>query len=56
MKFGVFDHLDRPSLTLADQFDRRLDYVAALEEAGFSITCRTGGSILAWAGAFRPSS
>ena len=35
MKFGVFDHVDRSSLTLADQFDRRLDYVAALDEAGF---------------------
>ena len=35
MKFGVFDHVDRSRLTLADQFDRRLDYVAALEAAGF---------------------
>ncbi len=30
MKFGVFDHVDRGGLVLADRFDRRLDYVAAL--------------------------
>lgn len=35
MKFGVFDHVDRSQLTLADQFDKRLEYVAALDEAGF---------------------
>ena len=35
MKFGVFDHVDRSTLALADQFDRRLEYVRALEEAGF---------------------
>ncbi len=35
MKFGVFDHVDRSRLALADLFDRRLEYVAALEDAGF---------------------
>ena len=30
MKFGVFDHVDRGGLALSDQFDWRLDYVAAL--------------------------
>ncbi len=35
MKFGVFDHVDRSGLALADQFDKRLEYVAALEDAGF---------------------
>ena len=34
MKFGAFDHVDRSGLALADQFDKRLEYVAALEEAG----------------------
>jgi alkanesulfonate monooxygenase SsuD/methylene tetrahydromethanopterin reductase-like flavin-dependent oxidoreductase (luciferase family) len=35
MKFGIFDHVDRSHLTLADQFDKRLAYVAKADELGF---------------------
>ena len=35
MKFAVFDHVDRSDEPLAKQFDERLRYVAAAEEAGF---------------------
>lgn len=35
MKFGIWDHVDRNQLALADQFDRRLDYLKAADEAGF---------------------
>ncbi len=35
MKFGIFDHVDRSTLSLADQLEKRLEYVKALEEAGF---------------------
>ncbi len=35
MKFGVFDHVDRSTLPLAELFDRRLEYAAAADEAGF---------------------
>lgn len=36
MKFGLFDHLERsPDRSLATQFDERLEFVAAADEAGF---------------------
>lgn len=36
MKFGLFDHLERsPDRALATQFDERLDFIAAADEAGF---------------------
>jgi alkanesulfonate monooxygenase SsuD/methylene tetrahydromethanopterin reductase-like flavin-dependent oxidoreductase (luciferase family) len=36
MKFGLFDHLERsPDRSLATQFDERLDFVAAADQAGF---------------------
>lgn len=36
MKFGLFDHVDRSGdRPLAQQFDERLEYVAAAEAAGF---------------------
>lgn len=36
MKFGLFDHLERsPDRALATQFDERLTFVAAAEDAGF---------------------
>jgi len=36
MKFGLFDHLERsPDRALATQFDERLEFVAAADEAGF---------------------
>jgi alkanesulfonate monooxygenase SsuD/methylene tetrahydromethanopterin reductase-like flavin-dependent oxidoreductase (luciferase family) len=35
MKFAVFDHVDRSDDPLAKQFDERLTYVAAADEAGF---------------------
>ena len=35
MKVGVFDHLDRNALDLADQYEQRLRMVEAYEEAGF---------------------
>jgi alkanesulfonate monooxygenase SsuD/methylene tetrahydromethanopterin reductase-like flavin-dependent oxidoreductase (luciferase family) len=35
MKFGIFDHVDHSGLPLAQLLDRRLDYVAAADEAGF---------------------
>jgi alkanesulfonate monooxygenase SsuD/methylene tetrahydromethanopterin reductase-like flavin-dependent oxidoreductase (luciferase family) len=35
MKFGIFDHVDRSNLALHKQLDDRLEYVKALEEAGF---------------------
>ncbi|MEJ7931640.1 LLM class flavin-dependent oxidoreductase [Ramlibacter sp. AN1015] len=33
--FGVFDHMDRGPLPLADQFEQRLQLVQAYEQAGF---------------------
>jgi alkanesulfonate monooxygenase SsuD/methylene tetrahydromethanopterin reductase-like flavin-dependent oxidoreductase (luciferase family) len=35
MKFGLFDHVDRSDRPLAKQFDERIEYVAAADEAGF---------------------
>jgi alkanesulfonate monooxygenase SsuD/methylene tetrahydromethanopterin reductase-like flavin-dependent oxidoreductase (luciferase family) len=35
MKFGLFDHVDRSGRPLASQFDERLEFVAAGDEAGF---------------------
>lgn len=35
MKFGLFDHVDRSDRALATQFDERLRFVSAAEEAGF---------------------
>jgi alkanesulfonate monooxygenase SsuD/methylene tetrahydromethanopterin reductase-like flavin-dependent oxidoreductase (luciferase family) len=35
MKFGIFDHVDRSDRPLAKQFDERMEYVAAADEAGF---------------------
>ncbi|HUK61424.1 MAG TPA: LLM class flavin-dependent oxidoreductase [Stellaceae bacterium] len=35
MKFGIFDHVDRNDLPLAQQFDERLQFAAAADEAGF---------------------
>lgn len=35
MKFGLFDHVDRSTGPLAEQFDERLEFVAAADEAGF---------------------
>jgi alkanesulfonate monooxygenase SsuD/methylene tetrahydromethanopterin reductase-like flavin-dependent oxidoreductase (luciferase family) len=35
MKFGIFDHVDRSNLALHKQLDDRLEYVKALEDAGF---------------------
>jgi alkanesulfonate monooxygenase SsuD/methylene tetrahydromethanopterin reductase-like flavin-dependent oxidoreductase (luciferase family) len=35
MKFGIFDHVDRPDVPLAQQLDERLEFLAAADEAGF---------------------
>ena len=35
MKFGLFDHVDRSDRPLAQQFDERLEFVAAADKAGF---------------------
>jgi alkanesulfonate monooxygenase SsuD/methylene tetrahydromethanopterin reductase-like flavin-dependent oxidoreductase (luciferase family) len=35
MKFGLFDHVDRSDRSLATQFDERLAFVTAADEAGF---------------------
>ena len=35
MKFGIFDHVDHSGLPLAELLDKRLDYVAVADEAGF---------------------
>jgi alkanesulfonate monooxygenase SsuD/methylene tetrahydromethanopterin reductase-like flavin-dependent oxidoreductase (luciferase family) len=35
MKFGIFDHVDRSNLPLAELFDKRIEYVKAAEDAGF---------------------
>ena len=35
MKFGIFDHVDRSDLALHKQLDDRLEYVKAVEDAGF---------------------
>jgi alkanesulfonate monooxygenase SsuD/methylene tetrahydromethanopterin reductase-like flavin-dependent oxidoreductase (luciferase family) len=35
MKFGLFDHVDRNDRPLAQQFDERLQFAAAADEAGF---------------------
>lgn len=35
MKFGIFDHVDRSHLSLAEQLDRRLHYVARADDLGF---------------------
>ena len=35
MKFSVFDHVDRSDAPLAQQYDERLQYVAAADEAGY---------------------
>ena len=35
MKFGLFDHVDQNDRPLAKQFDERLQFVAAADEAGF---------------------
>ncbi|MFP6712515.1 MAG: LLM class flavin-dependent oxidoreductase [Rhodospirillales bacterium] len=34
MKFGLFDHVDKSTLGLAQQFDDRLEFVAAADEFG----------------------
>jgi alkanesulfonate monooxygenase SsuD/methylene tetrahydromethanopterin reductase-like flavin-dependent oxidoreductase (luciferase family) len=35
LSFGVFDHMDRGTLPLADQYEQRLQLVQAYEQAGF---------------------
>jgi alkanesulfonate monooxygenase SsuD/methylene tetrahydromethanopterin reductase-like flavin-dependent oxidoreductase (luciferase family) len=35
MKFGLFDHVDRSNLPLAEQFDKRLEFVAAADKTDF---------------------
>jgi len=35
MKFGVFDHMDRAGVPLAQQYEERLQLIAAYERAGF---------------------
>lgn len=35
LRFGVFDHMDRGTLPLADQYEQRLRLVEAYEQAGF---------------------
>jgi alkanesulfonate monooxygenase SsuD/methylene tetrahydromethanopterin reductase-like flavin-dependent oxidoreductase (luciferase family) len=35
MKVGLFDHIERSDRALADQFDERLAFAAAAEQAGF---------------------
>jgi len=35
MRFGLFDHVDRNDRPLAQQFDERLQFAAAADEAGF---------------------
>jgi alkanesulfonate monooxygenase SsuD/methylene tetrahydromethanopterin reductase-like flavin-dependent oxidoreductase (luciferase family) len=35
MKFGLFDHVDRSDRPLVQQFDERLQFAAAADEAGF---------------------
>jgi alkanesulfonate monooxygenase SsuD/methylene tetrahydromethanopterin reductase-like flavin-dependent oxidoreductase (luciferase family) len=35
LRFGVFDHMDRGALPLADQYEQRLLLVEAYEQAGF---------------------
>jgi alkanesulfonate monooxygenase SsuD/methylene tetrahydromethanopterin reductase-like flavin-dependent oxidoreductase (luciferase family) len=35
MEFGIFDHLDRSRLPLADYFEERLEVIEALDRAGF---------------------
>jgi alkanesulfonate monooxygenase SsuD/methylene tetrahydromethanopterin reductase-like flavin-dependent oxidoreductase (luciferase family) len=35
MQFGLFDHVDRNSLTLTELFDQRIEYVQLADELGF---------------------
>jgi alkanesulfonate monooxygenase SsuD/methylene tetrahydromethanopterin reductase-like flavin-dependent oxidoreductase (luciferase family) len=35
MEFGIFDHLDRSNLPLADYYEQRLAVIEAIERAGF---------------------
>jgi len=35
MKFGLFDHVDQNDRPLVQQFDERLEFVAAADEGGF---------------------
>ena len=35
MEFGIFDHLDRSHLALADYFEERLAVIEAIDRAGF---------------------
>lgn len=35
MKFSIFDHVESCHMTLADQFDKRLDFVAAADDLGY---------------------
>ncbi len=35
MKFGIFDHVDTNGLPLSELLDKRIEYVKAVEEAGF---------------------
>jgi len=35
MKFGIFDHVDTNGLPLSEILDKRLEYVKAVEDAGF---------------------
>jgi alkanesulfonate monooxygenase SsuD/methylene tetrahydromethanopterin reductase-like flavin-dependent oxidoreductase (luciferase family) len=35
MKFGLFDHIDRSDRPLAQQYDERLEFIAAADDAGF---------------------
>ncbi len=35
MKFGLFDHVDRSTLPLAEQFDKRLEFIAAADKTDF---------------------
>src|SRR5262249_51141982 len=35
LKFGLFDHVDRSDRPLAREFDERLEFIAAADEAGF---------------------
>ncbi len=35
MKYGLFDHVDRSDRSLSQEFDERLEFLAAADEAGF---------------------
>ena len=35
LKFGIFDHLDRGSLSIAELYDQRLQIIEQYDQAGF---------------------